>query len=110
MSSTARSRLEARLRALVGREEKIARHLRGQDGRLDADFEDVVSFVSQDEVLEGLEDAALNEIREIRSALDRLADGSYGTCEACGADIGDRRLEALPHTRLCVGCAAAAER
>lgn len=108
-AAAARARLEERLRTLIGREAKIASHLRGQDGRLDADFEDVVAFVSADEVLEGLEEAALNEIREIRSALERIADGSYGTCESCGGDIADRRLEALPHTRLCVTCATAAE-
>ncbi|MCB9688635.1 MAG: TraR/DksA C4-type zinc finger protein [Alphaproteobacteria bacterium] len=108
-AAAARARLEERLRALIGREAKIASHLRGQDGRLEADFEDVVAFVSADEVLEGLEEAALTEIREIRVALERIADGSYETCEGCGGDIGERRLEALPHTRLCVSCASAAE-
>lgn len=108
-TTTARARLEDRLRSLIRREGKIAKHLRGEDGRHEADFEDVVAFVSSDEVLEGLEAAALDEIREIRAALDRLGDGSYGTCEGCGGDIGDRRLQALPHTRLCVTCATAAE-
>ena len=33
------------------------------------------------------------------------ADGSYGTCEACGGPIPAARLEARPTARTCVGCA-----
>lgn len=102
----ARAALEARLVALIGREGALSKHLRGQDGRNEADFEDVVSFVQADEVLEGLEDAALSEIAEIRAALRRIEDGSYGACEACGGDIAPQRLAVLPHAHLCVSCAA----
>ena len=38
------------------------------------------------------------------TALDRLADGSYGICEACGARISEERLDARPAARTCVGC------
>lgn len=98
--------LLTRLATLTGREDKLAAHLRGQDGRNEADFEDVVSFVQADEVLEGLEEAALSEIGEIRAALRRLDDGSYGACEACGGEIAPQRLQVLPHARLCVSCAS----
>jgi RNA polymerase-binding transcription factor DksA len=42
---------------------------------------------------------------EIELALDRLAAGTYGTCEACGLPIPSARLEARPTARRCVGCA-----
>ncbi len=101
----AKKALTDRMRALIGREEKITKHLRGEDGRLEADFGDVGSIVAADEVLEGLEDAALAEIREIRAALARLDDGTYGTCVRCGGPISAGRLAAMPHAALCVTCA-----
>ncbi|MEQ1507822.1 MAG: TraR/DksA family transcriptional regulator [Myxococcota bacterium] len=96
-----------RLGALTGRGAAIDVHLRGEDGRRDADFEDVVSFVADDEVLEGLSDAARGEIGEIRAALARIEAGTWGTCERCGDPIAPRRLEVVPHARHCVRCAAA---
>lgn len=42
--------------------------------------------------------------REAERALARLAAGTYGSCDSCGGAIPIERLEALPHTRLCVTC------
>ena len=44
-------------------------------------------------------------LAEIDAAEDRLAAGSYGTCEGCGSAIGDARLEARPVARTCIRCA-----
>jgi RNA polymerase-binding transcription factor DksA len=104
-ATIATGRLEDRLRVLLGRHAAIEKHFRGQDGRLEADSGDVGSIIEGDEVLEGLEDAARAELVEIRAALHRVKAGSYGTCEKCGGEIADKRLEALPHTRFCVRCA-----
>jgi RNA polymerase-binding transcription factor DksA len=41
------------------------------------------------------------EMADVEHALQRLEDGGYGTCEACGRPIDDERLEALPAARLC---------
>ena len=49
-------------------------------------------------------------LQDIERALQRLADGSYGTCEICGKDIGDDRLDALPAARFCVEHQAEVER
>jgi DnaK suppressor protein len=35
-------------------------------------------------------------------ALQRLEDGTYGRCEACGVAIEPARLEAMPATRFCI--------
>jgi RNA polymerase-binding protein DksA len=40
----------------------------------------------------------------IMDALQRLRDGSYGTCAACGEAIAPRRLHAIPEATLCVRC------
>jgi DnaK suppressor protein len=45
------------------------------------------------------------ELLQIGKAKAALAAGAYGTCEACGSDIGTDRLEARPASTLCVRCA-----
>ncbi len=43
-------------------------------------------------------------------ALQRIAVGSYGTCETCGLPIGKLRLQAFPRATLCVACKQRQER
>ncbi|GGL22080.1 hypothetical protein GCM10012283_00170 [Phycicoccus endophyticus] len=43
-------------------------------------------------------------------ALERIADGSYGTCESCGNPIGKMRLQAAPRATLCIPCKTSQER
>jgi DnaK suppressor protein len=50
------------------------------------------------------------EMRQLRQALARLDDGSYGFCEECGQPIGASRLLARPEARLCIDCQTRAER
>ena len=48
-------------------------------------------------------------IRKIDEALKSIDDGEYGYCEACGVEIGIRRLEARPTATLCIDCKTLAE-
>lgn len=41
-------------------------------------------------------------LRDVRSALVRLANGTYGVCAVCQSPIDRRRLEALPSATACV--------
>jgi DnaK suppressor protein len=43
-------------------------------------------------------------IKKIDEALDRINEHDYGYCEACGVEIGIRRLEARPTATLCIDC------
>lgn len=45
---------------------------------------------------------------EIDAAVAKLDRGVYGRCERCEDPIPLVRLEALPHTRYCIGCATTA--
>ena len=47
---------------------------------------------------------------QVEHALQRIADGTYGTCESCGLPIGKMRLEAFPRATLCVDCKQREER
>lgn len=48
----------------------------------------------------------LVQMEEISRALEKLDDGTYGRCDACGAEIPDGRLEIHPWAVLCVPCAS----
>ena len=45
-----------------------------------------------------------SQLAEVRSALSRLEDGSFGECLQCGNPIGEKRLEAVPWAAHCIAC------
>ena len=48
-------------------------------------------------------------LKKIRSALDRLNQASYGICEECGAKISEKRLQVVPFAAYCLECQEALE-
>jgi RNA polymerase-binding transcription factor DksA len=42
---------------------------------------------------------------EVREAMLRLENGTFGKCENCGQAIANERLDALPYARYCMKCA-----
>jgi RNA polymerase-binding transcription factor DksA len=95
--------LEARLAELDARLHRIDRDL---DETPDADFEDRATERENDEVLEELGTSGMEEARQIRAALDRIEQGTYGRCANCGEPISEERLDVLPHAAVCRTCAA----
>lgn len=50
------------------------------------------------------------QLRLVRQALNRIAEGSYGDCVRCYQAIGAKRIEALPWTPYCIACQERIER
>ena len=46
----------------------------------------------------------LKFLKHLDAALKRVDQGKYGLCVGCGQRIARARLEAVPHTRLCISC------
>lgn len=46
----------------------------------------------------------VNELRNVDAALQRIAEGTYGECVDCGADIEYERLKAYPTAMRCLAC------
>lgn len=72
---------------------------------MSADWSEQASERENDEVLESLGNSSEQELLMIKFALKRIEDGSYFTCDECGADIPPARLDLLPFTAHCVSCA-----
>ena len=72
---------------------------------LSSDFAEQATERENDDVLEEIARESQVSIAKIKSALQRLADDSYGYCVACGNEIQEGRLEAIPEATHCVKCA-----
>jgi RNA polymerase-binding transcription factor DksA len=49
-------------------------------------------------------DMSLDQVRLLRTALARMAAGTYGRCVRCDGEIGMIRLTSLPHAGFCIRC------
>lgn len=94
--------LKARLVDLSSRARVIEDNLRNP---LDADSSEQAIDLADDEALAGVDEVLRQEIREIREALLRIDNGTYGTCVTCGNAISRARLQALPTAVRCINCA-----
>jgi DnaK suppressor protein len=43
-------------------------------------------------------------IKKIKTAIGKIEDGTFGTCESCGEEIAKARLMARPVTAYCIQC------
>ena len=98
--------LQTRLIELTAKINQINNELRQPDS---ADWEERATENEGDEVLEDMGNAALEEITQINSALQRIDAKTYGECTSCGEPIAKKRLKALPFTATCLDCAEDAE-
>lgn len=55
-------------------------------------------------------DRESNLLRNVRGALRRIQDGSYGTCLHCEEEISPKRLAAVPWTAYCIQCQELADK
>jgi DnaK suppressor protein len=55
-------------------------------------------------------DRESNLLRNVRGALRRLNDGTFGTCVHCEEEISPKRLAAVPWTAYCIQCQELADR
>lgn len=113
MSAISGTRREQLLATLSQRENELRGTLASEAAEIAAtgddaggvrDFKDVAAAgsIAAIDAVQSMHAAA--ELEQVRTALLRLADGSYGACLDCGEPIDERRLLALPATPLCTGC------
>ena len=55
-------------------------------------------------------DRGSKQLRDVRAALRRIREGSFGVCEECEEEIPLKRLTAIPWASLCVQCQEALDR
>ncbi len=76
-----------------------------RDGEpISADFEEQAVEREGEDVIQEVGRVTQHELAEIRVALERITQGTYGICAECGDDIPIKRLEALPFAMYCTDC------
>jgi len=117
MDSSVRKRLEQDLRAAVGRLRQMGATVAVED--LPGAIGDNSPFADEVDVIQANEDREIGfatrellvgRVNRLSAALDRLAEGEYGTCVECGEHISPARLRAVPEVQTCVRCQDQLER
>jgi RNA polymerase-binding transcription factor DksA len=80
---------------------------RDEAGPLSPDWAEQSSERANDAVLASIRQTCEAELRQVESALQRLAEGTYGVCCVCGEPIELGRLYSVPHADRCTECASA---
>ncbi|MBV8833615.1 MAG: TraR/DksA family transcriptional regulator [Acidobacteriaceae bacterium] len=97
-----RKALEERQQELA---EQIARSRNeGREART-AEVEDPIDVVtSSEQAAEQFQVGSIESdmLEQVRAALQRMDDGTYGKCIDCGRPIGETRLDAIPWTPYCL--------
>jgi RNA polymerase-binding protein DksA len=89
----------------IRRHEAVEKDLQHENEPIEKDFAEQATQLENEQVLQALDEDALGIVAQIDTALRRIENGSYGICTACGETIAESRLQAVPYTNLCIGCA-----
>jgi RNA polymerase-binding transcription factor DksA len=74
----------------------------GELSHIDQHPADAASDAFEREKVFSILDRVQAELDDVERALKHLDDGTYGRCQACGCEIGDDRLAAVPATPFCL--------
>lgn len=99
--------LNKKLVELEERARSAARHLSSLHS---SDSAEQAQERENDDVLAAIKQESIEEIRDIRKALQRIDEGEYGVCARCEGAIPQARLKVLPYATLCIKCAEEDER
>lgn len=92
---------------------ELARLLRNREGiaiEKSPDALDEVQHAAERELAIRNLDRESNLLRNVRAALHRLDEGTFGICVHCEEEISQKRLAAVPWTPYCLSCQEAADR
>lgn len=97
---------------LEQKQAELTQVLRDRDGIVierSADQMDEVQHASEREFAIRTADRESNLLRDVKAALRRVRDGSFGVCVECERAINPKRLAAVPWAECCVLCQQAAD-
>lgn len=98
---------------LEAKQAELVQALRDRDGiaiEKSPDALDEVQHATERELAIRNLDRESNLLRNVRAALRRIEEGTFGTCLHCEEDISPKRLAAVPWTPYCIQCQEQADR
>ena len=110
MTKSELHRFRAILTASVAELERFTRHRDGITIERSADQLDEIQAASERALAVCNLDREFNQLRNVRAALRRIQEGTFGTCQQCDEDIHTKRLAAVPWASFCIRCQEALDR
>jgi DnaK suppressor protein len=98
---------------LEAKQAELEQLVRNRDGitiEKSPDALDEVQHASERELAIRNLDRESNLLRNVRAALRRIEEGSFGVCLHCEEDINPKRLHAVPWAAFCIQCQEMADR
>lgn len=98
---------------LERKEAELVRVLRTRDGiaiEKSADQMDEIQYASERDLAIRNVDRETTLLRQVKTALQRVHDGSFGNCIDCDSPISPRRMAAIPWAARCIQCQETADR
>jgi len=98
---------------LEAKQTELAQVLRNRDGitiEKSPDALDEVQNAAERELAIRNLDRESNLLRNVRAALHRIDEGTFGICLHCEEDISPKRLNAVPWAPYCIACQEIADR
>jgi DnaK suppressor protein len=108
-----KSELNKYRNVLEAKQADLVQLVRNRDGitiEKSADALDEVQYATERELAIRNLDRDSNLLRNVRAALCRIEEGSFGVCLRCEEDISLKRLAAVPWTTFCIQCQEIADR
>jgi DnaK suppressor protein len=100
-------------KVLERKEDELAHVLRKRDGiaiEKSADQMDEIQYATERDMAIRNVDRHSTLLHDVREALHRIQEGSFGTCLDCESAISPKRLAAVPWAARCIQCQEAADR
>jgi DnaK suppressor protein len=69
-----------------------------------------IDAIQQQKMAQASREGLALRATQVRAALERCAEGAYGTCVSCEENVGYARLKARPETPFCIACQTRRER
>jgi len=104
-----RKLLQDKLNELLNEADRTLEEMTATDNKV-ADPADRATIESDRSFELRIRDRERKLIKKIKTALERIDEGTYGICEECGEEIGIKRLEARPVTTMCIECKSKQEK
>ena len=98
---------------LEAKQAELEQFVRNREGiaiEKSPDALDEVQHASERELAIRNLDRESNLLRNVRAALRRIEEGSFGVCLHCEEDINPKRLNAVPWAAFCIQCPEIADR
>jgi DnaK suppressor protein len=111
--TTENSEMAGLRKVLERKEAELAHVLRKRDGitiEKSADQMDEIQYATERDMAIRNVDRDSTLLRDVREALRRIHEGSFGMCLDCESAISPKRLAAVPWAARCIHCQEAADR